>query len=91
MVPKDTPARFGGDELAVIVVDRSNDEILILAENIAAYIKNIRLQSDEHFSASISIGIASVETAQTVSEWFGLVDKALYYVKRNGRDGIQIY
>jgi len=89
--PKDTPARFGGDELAIIVVDRSNDEILILAENIAACIKNIRLQSDEHFSASISIGIASVETAQTVSEWFGLADKALYFVKRNGRDGIQIY
>ncbi|MBJ9984557.1 diguanylate cyclase [Acinetobacter sp. S40] len=89
--PKDTPARFGGDELAIIVVDHTNDEILMLAQNISESIKKIRLQSAEQFFASISIGIASVETATTVSEWFGLADKALYYVKRNGRDGIQIY
>lgn len=89
--PKDTPARFGGDELAIIVVDQTNEQILELATNISESIKKIRLQSDDQFFASISIGIASVETAKTVSEWFGLADKALYYVKRNGRNGIRIY
>ncbi|WP_130802900.1 sensor domain-containing diguanylate cyclase [Acinetobacter ihumii] len=88
--PKDIPARFGGDELAIIVVDQSDEEILQLAQNISNCIKQIRLQSDQTFFASISIGIASIETVKTVSEWFSLADKALYYIKRNGRDGIQL-
>ena len=89
--PKDVPARFGGDELAIIVVDQTNEQILQLAQDISNRIKQIRLQSDHEFSATISIGIASIETVKTVSEWFSLADKALYYIKRNGRDGIKLF
>lgn len=89
--PKDTPARFGGDELAIIVVDQSNEDILLLAQKIKHSIKHIHLQSDPEFSTTVSIGIASAETVNTVSEWFALADKALYEVKRNGRNGYHIY
>lgn len=89
--PKDTPARFGGDELAVIVVDLSNDEILQLAEAIREATRKIRIKSDQQFEITISIGIASVENMNTVSEWFSLADRALYAVKRQGRDGVQLY
>ncbi|ENV54003.1 MULTISPECIES: sensor domain-containing diguanylate cyclase [Acinetobacter] len=89
--PKDTPARFGGDELAIIVVDQSNEEIILLARRIKNSIQQIRLQSDPEFSTTVSIGIASAETVDTVSAWFALADKALYQVKRNGRNGFHLY
>ncbi|MDS7693717.1 diguanylate cyclase [Acinetobacter soli] len=89
--PEDTPARFGGDELAIIVMNRSDEDVIQLAQNIQAAVQQIRLSTDSAFFTTVSIGIASSESAQSVSDWFGVADKALYLVKRHGRNGIQLF
>ena len=88
--PEDTPARFGGDELAIIVMNRSDEDVIQLAQNIQSAVQQIRLSTDSAFT-TVSIGIASSESAQSVSDWFGVADKALYLVKRHGRNGIQLF
>lgn len=89
--PEDTLARFGGDELAIIVMNRSDEDVIQLAQNIQSAVQQIRLSTDLAFFTTVSIGIASSESAQSVSDWFCVADKALYLVKRHGRNGIQLF
>lgn len=47
--PEDTPARFGGDELAIIVMNRSDEDVIQLAQNIQSAVQQIRLSTDSAF------------------------------------------
>jgi len=86
---KDIPARFGGDELAVIVMDSSSQEIMQLSQTILDKVRHFRLPSNPNFRMSISIGISSAAAAGSTTDWLKMADQALYEVKRQGRDGVQ--
>ena len=86
---KDIPARFGGDELAVIVMDSSSQEILQLSHIILGRVRDFRLPSNPNFRMSISIGVSSAAAAGSTTDWLKMADQALYEVKRQGRDGVQ--
>ena len=85
----DTLARYGGDELAVIMPGASSGEAQSLAERIQAAI------ADQHFAGqdtlpmkrvTLSIGGASyLKDAQSVDELIEKADQALYTAKRAGR------
>ncbi|TCB65845.1 diguanylate cyclase [Acinetobacter sp. ANC 4178] len=86
---KDIPARFGGDEFAVIVMDSSSQEIMQLSQTILDKVRHFRLPSNPDFRMSISIGISSAAAAGSTTDWLKMADQALYEVKRQGRDGVQ--
>ena len=86
---KDIPARFGGDELAVIVMDSSSQEIMQLSQTILDKVRHFRLPSNPDFRMSISIGTSSAAAAGSTTDWLKMADQALYEVKRQGRDGVQ--
>ncbi|KTS73641.1 diguanylate cyclase [Pantoea stewartii] len=88
---KDTPARFGGDELGVIVRDADDAGIVKLAEHIQWRITQLRLPASPDFTCSVSIGIACAEKASSIHEWLRRADEALYDVKRSGRNGLKLW
>ncbi|MDV5139033.1 diguanylate cyclase AdrA [Chimaeribacter arupi] len=85
---EDIPARFGGDELGVIVRNADDTRILMLAERLREKIARIRLPASATFHCSVSIGIAPAGDAASIHEWLRNADHALYHVKRSGRNGV---
>ncbi|MFG1174780.1 diguanylate cyclase [Erwiniaceae bacterium CAU 1747] len=88
---QDIPARFGGDELGVIVHDADETGILNMAKNLQLKIAQLRLPASADFHCSISIGIAAASEAEDLQQWLSHADLALYCVKRAGRNGIQLW
>ena len=89
--PQDTPARFGGDELGMIVHDADDVGILTLATALQQQISQLRLPVAEPFRCSVSIGVAAALDADNPQQWLNHADQALYRVKRAGRDGVQLW
>ena len=82
----DTPARYGGDEFAVVLPETSS----IQAQRIATRIRE-RLASDgESPPVSVSVGSAVFpEDGETINQLMSAVDRALYGEKRSA-DGITL-
>lgn len=88
---RDIPARFGGDELGIIVRDADNNSIVMLAAALREKIADIILPASPDFQCSVSIGIAPAANADSIHQWLRHADQALYNVKRTGRDGIRVW
>ena len=84
---QDMVARYGGDELAVMVADTNATGAQRLAYRIvdAVHAAAVSTTPDEHLT--FSIGVASYpEDAFTASELIAAADQALYLAKREGKD-----
>lgn len=82
----DIPARYGGDEFAVIMPETQVENSVRLAKRLAAQINQLRYGN---LSLTLSIGIASFpEHGKTAAELIEQADLALYSVKRQGKNGI---
>jgi diguanylate cyclase (GGDEF)-like protein len=80
----DCPARFGGEEFAVLLPGISATDALGVAENIRRKVE----QWSEDLVTTVSVGVASMIPAAGL-DWSHLVeaaDKALYAAKANGRN-----
>lgn len=92
---KDIGCRFGGDEFIIVLVDKKEDE----ARNILESIKDLMAPlsdkyPESHMSVSIgaSYGIGQGAGGSVTAK--GLMqnaDKALYHVKKNGKNGVHFY
>ncbi|MCU5773555.1 diguanylate cyclase [Erwiniaceae bacterium BAC15a-03b] len=87
---KDVPARFGGDELAVIIYHSDEHDAFQLAARMLERIEKIRLPCDEVYRCTVSIGIAPAKVATSASEWLRHADHALYETKRAGKNGFRM-
>lgn len=88
---EDIPARFGGDELCVIVRDAQDAGIVALAQTLKARIAELRLPASADFFCTVSIGIAPASQADSIHHWLRHADDALYQVKRGGRNGVHLW
>lgn len=84
---KDIPARFGGDELAVIIYNSNDQIVLSIVHIIQQRIKSLSLSSHKDISCTVSIGISSAKNKNSIIDWFKEADEMLYEVKRNGKNG----
>jgi diguanylate cyclase (GGDEF)-like protein len=84
----DLVARYGGDELAVIVMDSSAAGAAALAERLVEATRAARVDTTPGQYLTLSIGVATYpQDALGVEELVMAADQALYLAKRDGRDG----
>jgi diguanylate cyclase (GGDEF)-like protein len=95
----DTAARFGGDELAVLLPDAGTVEAARLAERIRAAIATepVEINSATQRELTISVGVAEVSPGRDETDLKALCDRlladadaALYRAKALGRNRVQV-
>jgi diguanylate cyclase (GGDEF)-like protein/putative nucleotidyltransferase with HDIG domain len=90
--PQDVPARFGGEEFAVLLPDTTTAEALEIAERLRAAVAATRFLSgtaDTELQATVSVGVASypehgTEAVQLIHQ----ADVAVYGAKLQGRNRV---
>jgi diguanylate cyclase (GGDEF)-like protein len=86
----DVAARYGGDELALLLIHTSERGALTLCKRISDAVSQLKIR--EGFSLGVSIGIAVLkkddpDTGETI---IARADRALYKAKAGGRGGIMV-
>jgi diguanylate cyclase (GGDEF)-like protein len=75
----DTPARFGGDEFAVVLPETNAEAAKLVAQRICESVAN----DDKGPKISASFGIAVYpQDGETIEQLLGQADSALYSMKR---------
>jgi two-component system chemotaxis family response regulator WspR len=89
--PADLPARFGGEEFAIILPDTPSPGAGLLAETIRKRVERIELNgaaSGGELSLTVSVGVVTTVPSGNASplEFLTRADQALYEAKRQGRN-----
>jgi diguanylate cyclase (GGDEF)-like protein len=86
----DVPARFGGDEFAILMPETTLPEAMAVAERIRRGVEAIVLKSgDAAVPASVSIGVALFPAhGRTASDLLAAADRAVYQAKALGRNRV---
>jgi diguanylate cyclase (GGDEF)-like protein len=89
----DIPARYGGDEFAVILPNTNKTGSIAVAEKIRSRLKRVSLRSDSReLQVTFSIGIATYPQCAASKELLiEKTDRALYESKNNGKNKITHY
>ncbi|NVK42444.1 MAG: diguanylate cyclase [Oceanospirillaceae bacterium] len=87
------PVRLGGEEFAVLIPGGGIDQGLALAETLREKIQAIRIKlkkSGEVISSiTASFGVAEFRLGESVEDFIGRADKALYCAKATGRNRVE--
>ncbi len=90
----DHVARYGGEELVLVLPEVSKQLALKKAEQIRQSIETEKFfyNEHEHLNITISIGVATFdEDAKESTQLVAAADKALYSAKRHGRNRVEAY
>jgi diguanylate cyclase (GGDEF)-like protein/PAS domain S-box-containing protein len=81
--------RIGGDEFVIFIPEYEDvDELSSLSERILeSFSVPIVLKDEEEVKIGMSIGIATAQNSETLEEILSRADKAMYKVKKSGKDG----
>jgi diguanylate cyclase (GGDEF)-like protein/PAS domain S-box-containing protein len=92
MRSRDTLARVGGDEFAVLMEYCSMDRAVRLAEKIRVTIQDFQFYwRSQQFSIGVSIGIVPVQAGLNITDTITFADVACYTAKKEGGNCIQVY
>lgn len=84
--------RFGGDEFLVIVPNKSDDELKIIANNICKHIADIKFPTEPNFNLTVSVGVAKYpQHANTSQDLYEKADIAMYKIKNSGKNDYCLY
>jgi diguanylate cyclase (GGDEF)-like protein len=82
----DTPARYGGDEFALVLPEAGKDT----ATRVVTRIRERLASETEAPTLSVSAGVAAFpEDGDTAEKLLGSADRALYIMKHGGRSSVQ--
>jgi diguanylate cyclase (GGDEF)-like protein len=82
----DTPARYGGDEFALVLPEAGRD----IAARVVQRVRERLAAEPEKPALSVSAGVAAFpEDGDTPEQLLGAADRALYGMKNRGGGGIQ--
>lgn len=87
--PKDMVVRFGGEEFSILVINKSQEEVL---EHVEKLRKDIEMLKPADVTITISIGVASMKDHpdSNLTQILALADKALYHSKETGRNRVSL-
>jgi diguanylate cyclase (GGDEF)-like protein len=86
--PTDLAARYGGEELLVILPDTGLEGARVAAERVRSSICALRLADvDRHIS--VSIGVASLSEDDSAESMLSRADERLYLAKERGRNRVE--
>ena len=89
----DVAARYGGDELAIILVETSREGATILGERLAERMRetDVPLREGGRMGVTISVGVATVpDSADDLESLVDAADRALLRAKRAGKNQLRI-
>ncbi|WP_187470980.1 sensor domain-containing diguanylate cyclase [Luteimonas viscosa] len=85
----DLPARYGGDEFAVLLVDTDTTRAMQVAERIRQEAAQQTFDAEPGLRCTLSIGVAEVTADDaTLDAWVHAADAALYRAKAAGRNRV---
>ena len=89
----DLPARFGGDEFAVLLTDLAkNEDAFKVADTILKSMKEPHLLQGENVVVSFSIGISTYpQCGSDATELMKSADIAMYHAKQKGKNNFQYF
>ena len=88
----DVAARYGGDELALILVETGSEGATILAERLRERVRDteVTLREGGTMGVTISVGVATVpDSAEDLESLVDGADRALLRAKRSGKNQIR--
>jgi diguanylate cyclase len=89
---RDTPARFGGEEFAIVLPQTRLENAVTVAEQIRRTMvrhKVVRKDTGEEFGTiALSIGASAYRPGEDLAELIRRADAALYHAKRTGRNRV---
>ena len=88
----DVAARYGGDELAVILVETDREGALIVGERLADSMRGVQVPLSEGgtMGVTISLGVATIpDSADSLNSLVDAADRALLRAKRAGKNQIR--
>ncbi len=88
----DIPARYGGDEIAIILPETEIEQAFFVAKRIKRLVESISIDiEEENITLKASFGISSCPNPaiKTVEDMISAADTALYRAKRNGKNKIE--
>jgi len=86
---EDITTRYGGEEFAVILTNKTKKESLILLESIRKAIQDER-HLELNKDVTVSIGVHEYYRGETKEEAFNKADQALYEAKYSGKNRIVV-
>lgn len=88
----DTPGRYGGEEMAILLPQTNIKEAFVVAERIKKAVEGSEYSYREHsMRVTVSIGVSALHGRQvTVEEIIEEADRALYVAKDKGRNQVRI-
>ena len=96
--PTDTACRYGGEEMAIVLVDTDVEQAVAIAERIRADIERLELcPRGKVVRVTASLGVAEASTREAPNEAMqagllvGRADEALYLAKHGGRNRVRWY
>ena len=91
----DIAARYGGEEICIIMPNSKLEEARLFAERLRTEIENLSIQFENKIiKITISIGVSEFNPntdKSNIKSFIQRADKALYKCKKNGRNQVQIY
>ena len=88
----DTAARYGGDEFAVILLNTSLDDAIIVARRMVEAVASSQATwQKEQIPLSISVGLGQYDAETTPEDITSRSDQALYMAKQAGKNTVRIF
>ena len=90
---KDILMRYGGDEFVVYITNEveSAEVVTNRMKSLVDKVKSIYIGENKEYNIHCSVGCAISEEGDTFDTLFVRADKALYHVKRNGKNNFAMY
>lgn len=89
---RDTAARFGGEEFALVLPQTHLQQARGLCEQIRQTVSSKRIRNrqtgEEMGSITLSIGVAAYRRGDTAERMIQRADESLYFAKQNGRNQV---
>lgn len=85
----DLPARYGGEEIAIIFPETSIDQATVMAKRLREGVRRSFAESGPAITVSIGLSFIHEPNVTTATELVRQADKALYKAKRNGKNKVE--